>query len=94
MILTCPEFTRRLKGCEPWPNAESVLTVEARVKKRMGHSGPRTLAKWRISGMRVCRGRVSTITATFLPIGNKSPDAELGVVKPWLNGASRLERDR
>jgi hypothetical protein len=53
-----------------------MLMVEARVKKRMGHSGPRTLAKWRIIGMRVRRGRVSTITATFLPIGNKSPDAE------------------
>jgi hypothetical protein len=53
-----------------------MLMVEARVKKRIGHSGPRTLAKWRIIGMRVRRGRVSTITATFLPIGNKSPDAE------------------
>jgi hypothetical protein len=90
----------RLKGCEPWPNASSALSTEARVKNRMGHSGPSTLAKCRMSGMSVRTGRVSTITATFLSTGNKSPDAglELGVGvtagQLGFNGASRLERDR
>ena len=91
----------RLKGIELCPKAESALRVEARVKKRMGHSGPRTLAKWRIRGISVRTGRVSTMTATFLSIWNESPDAadfEEGVAvtvgQAGARGASRLEIDR
>lgn len=101
MIFICPLATMRLKGTELCPKAESALSVEARVKKRMGHSGPRTLAKWRMSGISVRTGRVSTMTATFLSIWNESPDAadfEEGVAvtvgQAGARGASRLEIDR
>jgi len=67
MILTCPALTMRLKGCDPWPKAASVRTVEGRVKRRMGHSGPSTAAKCVIRGISTRNGRVSTITATLSP---------------------------
>lgn len=35
------------------------------VKIWIGHSGPRTDEKWRISGIKGLRGRVSMIAATF-----------------------------
>jgi hypothetical protein len=69
MILTCPLFTMRLNGCDPWPNASSVRTVEARVRNKIGHWGPRTPAKCSMSGIRVRIGRVSTITATLSRTG-------------------------
>ena len=91
----------RLKGIELCPKAESALRVEARVKKRIGHSGPRTLAKWRMRGISVRTGRVSTMAATFLSIWNESPDAadfekEVAVTvgQAGARGASRLEIDR
>lgn len=61
------------------------------MKKRTGHSGPRTLAKCRIRGMSVRTGRVSTITATFLVIGNRSLVVGLD---EGLDGVIRLERER
>jgi len=78
----------RLKGCDPWPKAASVRTVEGRVNSRIGHSGPSTAAKCVIRGISTRSGRVSTITATLSPTLIPS---EIGVVARF-NLESRFER--
>ena len=56
-----PEWRRRLKEGESW----NAMALRGEVKMWIGHEGPRTEEKWRMSGMSFSRGRVSRITATL-----------------------------